>query len=179
MWLIFKTSLPSSSGTRRIQGCGTKVFYILIVILVILLACVVILGIMISKRQTCNNDQKCIQRCYVFSDERKNWTDAKHACEKDNFHLVVINSKQEQDVFVNMNTLNYWIGLTDQEEEGTWQWVDGTSYKDGVKFWHKDNPSDSHKNEDCAELHHDDDKTLWNDNDCTKKQKWICEKSDC
>ncbi|XP_043944432.1 CD209 antigen-like protein B [Protopterus annectens] len=234
-----KTQVSPKIGTQCIQGCGTKVFYILIVILVILLACVMILGIVInnqkkemenvhvtlstrnasldnlmqenyeqkkemenlrvilrtmnasqqtiasldsckqenSKRQTCNNGWECFLMCYTFSDDYKNWNDARRACEEDNSHLIVINSDQEQDVFVNMVTSHIWIGLTDQQQEGTWQWVDGTSYQHVAKFWHEGNPDDYNKKEDCVELYHIDGKTLWNDNDCTKKQKWICEKN--
>ncbi|XP_043944421.1 hepatic lectin-like [Protopterus annectens] len=129
-----------------------------------------------SKRQNCNNGWECFQRCYTFSNDSKNWNDARHACEEDNSHLIVIDSKLEQDVFSQITTSHYWIGLTDQQQEGIWQWVDGTSYDDGVKFWHTGNPDDYHNNEDCIELYHHDGKTLWNDSNCNRRQKWICEK---
>ncbi|KAG0714523.1 C-type lectin domain family 4 member D [Chionoecetes opilio] len=45
------------------------------------------------------------------------------------------------DVILYINSLNlpkkihYWIGATDEEVEGFWQWTDGTAVRMGTPFW--------------------------------------------
>jgi hypothetical protein len=44
-----------------------------------------------------------------------------------------------------------WIGLTDQEAEGTWRWIDGTEYDFNVT-WNIGEPSDNSATENCAQF---------------------------
>ena len=68
-----------------------------------------------------------------------NWTEANDVAEQLSFkgrsgHLVTITSRAEAD-FIESSLLpqgepvsaNYWVGLSDQEVEGTFQWVTGES----------------------------------------------------
>ncbi|ELK34788.1 C-type lectin domain family 4 member A [Myotis davidii] len=45
-------------------------------------------------------------------------------------HLLVINSKEEQDFIIqNLNkSKEYYVGLSDPEGNRDWQWVDQTPY---------------------------------------------------
>uniref|UniRef100_A0A8C2SQ91 C-type lectin domain-containing protein n=1 Tax=Coturnix japonica TaxID=93934 RepID=A0A8C2SQ91_COTJA len=65
--------------------------------------------------------------CYSFSVEKMNWEDAKEVCEDQGAHLVIVNSDQEQGFLKNnINGSNtYWLGLTDEETEGSWMWING------------------------------------------------------
>lgn len=58
------------------------------------------------------------------------WTDAKAYCESLGGHLATITS-QEENTFISTITPNnyYFIGATDKEEEGKWQWVTGESWQ--------------------------------------------------
>jgi hypothetical protein len=56
------------------------------------------------------------------------WTQAKILAEQNGAHLATFSSREELQLF--MSTIPdrgvYWIGLSDEDEEGVWRWVDGT-----------------------------------------------------
>ncbi|XP_073480469.1 uncharacterized protein [Aquarana catesbeiana] len=118
--------------------------------------------------------------CYYLSSDSKPWNASKKDCEDRKAHLVVINSEEEMKFLRGIaNRKSFWIGLTDVD--GTWRWVDGTSYDITPKFWGKDQPDDWKDHglggggEDCAALKDGND---WNDAPCSEKllEKYICEK---
>ncbi len=47
--------------------------------------------------------------------------------------------------------LNYWIGLSDAEEEGTWVWQHSKQTVD-FTYWHTGEPSNNNGNGDCVQL---------------------------
>ncbi|KAM4844872.1 C-type lectin domain family 10 member A-like [Thomomys bottae] len=114
--------------------------------------------------------------CYWFSQSRKSWPEASQFCQLNKAHLVVINSKEEQEFLQdNMSLKNIWLGLTDQN--GPWRWADGTDYQTGFKYWKPKQPDNWHGHgmgggEDCAHL---DLSGFWNDDVCKKSYYWICE----
>ena len=71
-----------------------------------------------------------IYRIYVNG--KTTWTNAKSVAASttiDNIpgYLVTITSQKEQDLIRNRVPSNkYWMGLTDEDVEGTWKWVTGT-----------------------------------------------------
>ncbi|XP_031413602.1 CD209 antigen-like protein A, partial [Meleagris gallopavo] len=79
-------------------------------------------------------DKKCLAgwkafkgSCYSFSTERMSWREAKEICDDQGAHLVIINSGGEQGFLKNsINSSNmYWLGVTDEQQEGTWLWING------------------------------------------------------
>ena len=56
------------------------------------------------------------------------WHEAKAVCENMNSHLVEIFSEAQQTIIKELakskynNNLGWWIGLTDEEVEGTFKW---------------------------------------------------------
>uniref|UniRef100_A0A8D3CLA6 C-type lectin domain-containing protein n=1 Tax=Scophthalmus maximus TaxID=52904 RepID=A0A8D3CLA6_SCOMX len=70
------------------------------------------------------------RRCYFMSSERRTWDDSRTDCQIKGADLVVINSELEQfisfDKFVRSFPSPVWIGLSDEEKEGEWKWVNGS-----------------------------------------------------
>ena len=67
----------------------------------------------------------------VYTDSNIGWHDAKVFCENLGGHLATITSADE-DAFIyslvqNINN-SYWLGATDEEIEGEWQWVTGEAW---------------------------------------------------
>ncbi len=64
---------------------------------------------------------------YKLFTDTKTWHDAKAGCEAQGGHLVTITSSEENN-FVDsllISDKNVWIGFTDEQNEGDWQWVTG------------------------------------------------------
>ncbi|KAE8598501.1 hypothetical protein XENTR_v10016846 [Xenopus tropicalis] len=116
-------------------------------------------------------------KCYYFSTGKDIFDDAKLICEEKGAMLVVIETQAEQQ-FLKKQTSgkgNFWIGLTDAEEESVWKWLDGTI--PNYKNWKEGQPDNwSHQTgpgEDCAGLIYSG---LWNDFHCQDYNNFICEK---
>ncbi|XP_054999577.1 C-type lectin domain family 4 member A-like [Sorex araneus] len=67
--------------------------------------------------------------CYFFYTETRDWSDSEKNCERMQAHLLVVDSKEEQD-FINKNVLSsryYFLGLSNLKN-GHWEWVNETPY---------------------------------------------------
>uniref|UniRef100_A0A8C5S9D0 C-type lectin domain-containing protein n=1 Tax=Laticauda laticaudata TaxID=8630 RepID=A0A8C5S9D0_LATLA len=130
------------------------------------------------KLQNCRDTswQRFQTNVYYFSDTEENWDMARKTCADHDSHLVIINSKQEQDFVIQTLKNSIWLGLSDTEKEGTWHWVDGSPLKE--RSWRKGEPNNGGNNgEDCAVLYKEG---KWNDIHCDKRVKFVCEKEeDC
>ena len=93
--------------------------------------------------------------------------DAEAFCVSLGGHLVTINSQVENDWLVSIG-FTAMIGLTDQAEEGTFVWADG-SPSDGFLGWPGHEPNNLF-NEDCTWL---GDSGTWNDAGCSGA--FVCE----
>ena len=66
---------------------------------------------------------------YELYDYNVDWQTAEKICEKKGGTLATIYDESENDVIANLTkngTKNeYWIGLSDIEDEGIWKWIDG------------------------------------------------------
>lgn len=81
---------------------------------------------------------------YKAFTQDKTWKAANKACKKLGGHLVTITSAEEQS-FVYKQAKKYkgnqfWIGLTDADQEGEWKWVTGEPVT--YTNWGKGNPND-------------------------------------
>ncbi|KAM6307856.1 asialoglycoprotein receptor 2-like [Podargus strigoides] len=124
------------------------------------------------------DDKKCSagwtlfeRNCYSFSAEAMSWADAKETCSDQGAHLVVIDSEREQKFLKDNVNSTYWLGVTDQVEEGAWVWINGERMS--FSFWNtwKDNRDKDQK--DCGSIGPDG---VWNDERCSRFHRWICEK---
>ena len=101
-------------------------------------------------------------RYYKVFNDSKTWKKARQKCEDEDGHLVTITSKDEQK-FVEelldddgLQRYHYWIGATDKEDEGRWEWVTGEDmdYENfGSNKPNNNKETDpDHKGEDYAEM---------------------------
>ncbi|XP_077871414.1 C-type lectin domain family 4 member A isoform X1 [Ictidomys tridecemlineatus] len=115
--------------------------------------------------------------CYFFSTDAKSWNDSQENCSRMEAHLVVINSKEEQDFLTqNMDKYAaYFVGLSDPEGQGHWQWVDQTPYNQSAIFWHPGEPSSSEERCVIVNARHPSLQWGWNDVSCKGHQRSVCE----
>ncbi|XP_076711431.1 C-type lectin domain family 4 member A-like [Callospermophilus lateralis] len=115
--------------------------------------------------------------CYFFSTDAKPWKESQENCSRMEAHLVVINSKEEQDFLTqNMDkAAAYFVGLSDPEGQGHWQWVDQTPYNQSATFWHPGEPS--HREERCVVVNPRPTSAQWGWNDipCKDRHRSVCE----
>uniref|UniRef100_A0A667ZLF7 C-type lectin domain-containing protein n=1 Tax=Myripristis murdjan TaxID=586833 RepID=A0A667ZLF7_9TELE len=114
--------------------------------------------------------------CYFMSSESKSWDESRKDCQGRGADLVIINSREENvrglEISSHIKAEQIWIGLSDQETEGEWKWMDGSSLS--YRSWAKGQPDDAPGGEDCGEVRPERDG--WNDLFCTHSQQWVCEK---
>ncbi|XP_073730765.1 uncharacterized protein [Misgurnus anguillicaudatus] len=76
---------------------------------------------------------------YFISSEQKNWNESRSYCKEKEADLIIINNKEEQDFIMTFGKIKVWIGLTNNDEEGRWKWVDGSTLT--TRFWVSGEPS--------------------------------------
>lgn len=119
--------------------------------------------------------QQFDKTCYYFSTEGKSWVEARAACSMLGAQLAIINSELENKFLANniMEIRAFWLGLSDMQREGDWEWLDGQSLS--ISFWRKGEPNNvGQHGEDCATI---SSSGLWNDVTCTSHEAWVCERS--
>ncbi len=120
---------------------------------------------------------------YKVYEKAYTWTEAKAYCKSLGGHLMTITSPEEQD-FTRYLPLkggtNYWLGGTDEKEEGVWRWITGENWS--YTAWSSGQPDNyqqiSGVEEDYLQLYVDWDYG-WNDSanvqDSSKEIGFICE----
>uniref|UniRef100_A0A671Q1R8 C-type lectin domain-containing protein n=1 Tax=Sinocyclocheilus anshuiensis TaxID=1608454 RepID=A0A671Q1R8_9TELE len=124
-------------------------------------------------------------KCYYYSTVKMNWTQSRDHCVTLGGHLVIINSKSEQDFVTSNVEETHWIGLNDVDTEGHWVWVNNQPVNNSVEFWMKreneisepDNWTKFHPDgEDCAGLGHPGGETdFWMDAYSFEEKRFVCE----
>ncbi|KAJ8039928.1 Collectin-12 [Holothuria leucospilota] len=119
---------------------------------------------------------------YTFVHTKSTWEDAAISCSsmREGAHLVFIESEVENKEVSRLAKVAsegqeelWWIGLTDKETEGVWKWYNITAI---YTPWMEYQPDDWN-GEDCGLLKEwQDDRALWNDESCSFKVQFICEK---
>lgn len=106
---------------------------------------------------------------YVYNiEEIKDWNSAKEFCEEQNGYLATISSEEENQFLYNYmkNDMGYksaYFGFTDENTEGTWEWVNGE--KVVYTNWHPAEPNQENSKEDYAMFYYKYSDGLWNDGD--------------
>ncbi len=115
---------------------------------------------------------------YLKCPDTTTWEEAHADCVRFGYDLVHIEDQEEQDYVwttVAGEEGDYWIGLNDQDTEGTYEWSDGET-SDYVN-WAPAAPNhgDGEVEEDCVEMIEGED-GHWNDRDCESDYlDYLCE----
>ncbi|XP_060548143.1 hepatic lectin-like isoform X3 [Pantherophis guttatus] len=75
------------------------------------------------------------------ANEKKTWHDAKYFCKSRDSHLTSILNEEEQKYISSKLNESAWIGLTDENVEGHWEWSDGSRLI--IQYWADGNPNGS------------------------------------
>lgn len=111
---------------------------------------------------------------YLLCPYVRNWNEAREQCIQQGQDLVILNNAAEQtwvfDTLIQtLGDAPIWIGLSDQESEGDFRWVDGSV--PGFSAWYPGEPNDS-GGEDCTVAASDG---FWNDLACSASLFSVCE----
>ena len=105
------------------------------------------------------------------------WHDAEAYCEFLGGHLATITTEGEQNAVAitlsaeDPGNYNYWLGASDEAEEGKWQWVTGEAF--GYTFWGGKEPSGG--SEDFLEFYGTYPNYGWNDSGDNRDNYVVCE----
>ncbi len=114
------------------------------------------------------------ERAYLFcTAEPLDFAGARTFCQALGAELVIIESAQENAFLKPLSSDPLWIGLSDRDTEGSFQWVDGST--PSVTDWRDGEPNDSGGAEDCAGLWGGGADRGWNDFPCDLLQGFVCE----
>ena len=128
--------------------------------------------------------------CYRFMGHEMSWTDAENHCREfftisGQGHLASVHSFDEADFliqyskssFISADDKHVWIGLSDQSNEGTYSWSDGTAFD--YEEWKPREPNNAGSNgEDCVGIwHHLTYGPGWNDVTCSSLFSHVCKMS--
>jgi hypothetical protein len=131
--------------------------------------------------------------CYMFFQSALSWSAAQDACVALGAHLVYSNSVGENALFSAIAPAtdglhDIWTGGTDVPTEGTWRWIDGTTYYTtaggAVTFahWRSGEPNNGAGGtpENCMIIEGQNnvlgEGCLWDDRDCNTAYPYLCER---
>jgi hypothetical protein len=103
------------------------------------------------------------------------WTEAAEFCRRKGLSLARIDSREQSAALYALakarRAERWWIGLSDRDVEGRFQWADGTAA--AVDGWDEGEPDNEGCNQDCAVLG-DDSRGRWHDTHCGQPRPFIC-----
>ena len=121
--------------------------------------------------------------CYFWSTVRKNWEDSKYHCEGEGGHLAAVTSLEIHNFLmqkVNKELVEldtwFWIGGSEQETEGIWEWEDGSEWE--FTKWANETiqqPNKDRADHKCLQIYGGRTASNgWNDNKCAYQRRFIC-----
>ncbi|MBU7443559.1 C-type lectin domain-containing protein, partial [Paraburkholderia fungorum] len=121
--------------------------------------------------------------CFLIHTDKKEWLESVNNCTAEGGHLAILTTRAEHEAVekesrrLGLFYKNFWIGLTDSENEGEWKWVDNSTLTN--PFWNKlesepdNNESGGPQGEDCAVV--DSHSQTWYDVPCTFSYPRLCQ----
>ncbi|XP_068111459.1 C-type lectin domain family 2 member B-like [Hyperolius riggenbachi] len=102
-------------------------------------------------------------KCYLFSEERNNWTASKENCRRRNAEILSMEDLDEQEFITKQVTSmhgHFWIGL--RKHGSQWKWETGGAYKQSI----------TEATHSCTTFGRE-----MTPESCFNPNKWICEKN--
>ena len=132
-----------------------------------------------------NNWEKMEDNCYLWPSMKKSWLDAEKFCKENDGHLASVTNLKihnyiQSKVDKNDSNTFFWIGGTDQENEGKWGWNDGNDWNFTQWATRPTEQPNDFMNEDCLQIY--DQNTAqdgWNDQKCSTLQSFVCSRPIC
>ncbi|XP_055555919.1 macrophage mannose receptor 1-like isoform X4 [Falco cherrug] len=109
--------------------------------------------------------------CYFYSKTPSSWENAQRFCSVLGTQLLEVDGAEEKDHIQTMLKSSSWLGIRDEEVEGTWKRANGTILPRESSWWHRNEPNGGHQ-ENCAAVREDGE---WYDYPCTSQLPWVCE----
>uniref|UniRef100_A0A673TTG3 C-type lectin domain-containing protein n=1 Tax=Suricata suricatta TaxID=37032 RepID=A0A673TTG3_SURSU len=112
--------------------------------------------------------------CYLPLNDNHTWGESETNCTGMGAHLAAISTEAEQNFIVQLldRRFSYFLGLSDENHEGQWLWVDETPFDPKILFWHEGEPN-NYQEENCVVLINVEDKWGWNDFPCNFETRRI------
>ncbi|XP_061440943.1 CD209 antigen-like protein C isoform X2 [Rhineura floridana] len=116
---------------------------------------------------------------YYISKGKKTWYDAENFCMSRDAHLASILSDDEQSYVTSQLSHPAWIGLTDETQEGKWEWTDGSRLF--TQYWSDGKPTRSERHgeleHDCTSIVPSSNGYNWKDAYCHELHRWVCKEN--
>ena len=127
-------------------------------------------------------------RCYLWPLFRSNWREADEYCMKEGGHLASVTNMKIHNYIQSKVTIGqihtyFWIGGTDQAQEGDWRWTDGSPWN--FTMWGPGQPDNwlpwgHDEDEDCLQINFEwHSKSGWNDIKCNTQIEFVCSQPLC
>ncbi len=110
--------------------------------------------------------------CYLFYSDAMSWNAAEEYCQTRGGHLATISDAAENGALYNIayhNGGSIWIGFSDETEEGSYYWTDGSPVT--YTNWNTWEPN-GWESENCSQLLNTG---RWNDLRCDTRTPFVCE----
>ena len=118
--------------------------------------------------------------CYKAFDKEKTFGGAAAACGEDGGTLAMPRDAGTNAFLISLYTSvsdkgTFWIGLHDQREEGSFEWVDGSALGT-YSSWGVGEPNNHRGSEDCVHYYSmETSRDNWNDCECNQQHRFICQ----
>jgi hypothetical protein len=115
-------------------------------------------------------------RCYLVSMTAASWQAARIACQDWGGDLVIMEDPAEDDFVAGLADDSVWVGGSDTEADGVFDWVDGQPMPRPPEGNWGANQPDSFPGEDCIEKRQEPSES-WYDQPCFRELRYVCEKA--
>ncbi|KAM6038316.1 macrophage mannose receptor 1-like [Chlamydotis macqueenii] len=109
--------------------------------------------------------------CYFYSTTPSSWKNAQRFCSLLGSQLLEVDDPEEKAFIRTTLRSSSWLGIRDEEAEGTWRRANGTVLSRESSWWHRNEPNGG-RQENCAAVREDGE---WYDFPCTSQLPWLCE----